>query len=574
MVQRMGEHRKAFAHDSVVQVAERLLKETDGTTSEHGYMAQWHLAQAHDALGDPVTATAFAQQAFETARAMGDRELQLKSLNQLSHLATVQSRYTDAYRYRRDHFALAMQHGDSAMLVASLNNMGNMFSHRLMTDSAEWAFRLGLAHVPGKGCFEEIIILSNLGGLLSEQGRHDEAIPLLERSVQRVDSSDHRSMARALNNLGFGLMEAGRHGDAIQVIDRSELHNQLSDRMLDLSIDNLDLRARSLSAQGRHAEAYATMRELKRAQDSLFASTLDERLLEQEKRFETQLKEEEIQRLDAVTSEQAAQIKARNLMLYGSLVLVLLAIAALLLIWRNFRQKRHHAEVLEGLNAELKDQKQKIEEINGLLRMKVLRTQMNPHFIYNCLNAIGNLVRKGDAVAASAYLDGFARLLRMVLDHSVKDRVPISQELDFLRQYLKLEALRFPDGLHYTVDADPGLIEDDVHVPALLVQPFVENAIWHGLAGKEGEKRLSVSFAEVDGVVRCNVEDNGVGRKAAPKRAHSDGSPSMGLQLTNERLQLLAFKLAGSGRIQFEDLHQADGTAAGTRVEVVLDGGT
>jgi len=304
---------------------------------------------------------------------------------------------------------------------------------------------------------------------------------------------------------------------------------------------------------------------------TFYARTANEQLLEQEKRFETKLKEEEIERLDAVTSEQAALLRARNTMLYGSLAMLVLALVAAVLLWRNFSQKRRHAEVLEGLNTELQDQKERIEEINRLLQLKVLRTQMNPHFIYNCLNAIANLVRKGDAVGAASYLDGFARLLRMVLDHSVKDRVPISEELDFLRQYLKLEALRFPDGLHYDVDADRDLLDEDVPVPALLVQPFVENAIWHGLATKEGEKRLSVRFEENGKGLRCVVEDNGVGRQAAPKRAHSDGSPSMGVQLTNERLQLLAFKLEEQGRtLRFQDLVAPDGSPAGTRVELVL----
>ena len=151
----------------------------------------------------------------------------------------------------------------------------------------------------------------------------------------------------------------------------------------------------------------------------------------------------------------------------------------------------------------------------------------------------------------------------------MKDRVPLSEEVAFLRQYLKLESLRLEDGLHYSVDAEKGLLEEDAPVPSLLVQPFVENAIWHGLSTKQGDKRLSVRFVERDGKVICQVEDNGVGRSAAPKRAHPDGSASMGLQLTNERLQLLAYQFEGSGRVSFIDL-ELDGVAAGTRVEIIL----
>lgn len=107
----------------------------------------------------------------------------------------------------------------------------------------------------------------------------------------------------------------------------------------------------------------------------------------------------------------------------------------------------------------------------------------------------------------------------MVLDHSVKDRVPHSDEIAFLRQYLKLGSLRLEDGLDHSVDAERDLLEEVAPVASLLVQPFVENAIWHGLSTKQGEKRVSVRFSERDGKVICQVEDNGVGRSAAPKRS-------------------------------------------------------
>lgn len=314
-----------------------------------------------------------------------------------------------------------------------------------------------------------------------------------------------------------------------------------------------------------HYERYIELK------DSLRSAGSEAELMRLRTAFETERAEKDNEILRATDREKTERLQRREQQLYGSLALALLALCAAVLVWRLLRQKRKHATLLEKLNTELKDQKERIEEINRLLQLKVLRTQMNPHFIYNSLNAIHNLVRKGEGVAASAYLDGFARLLRMVLDQSVKDQVPLPEEMAFLRQYLKLESMRFVDGLVYSVDADPQLSngDDDALVPTLLVQPFVENAIWHGLASKEGEKKLTVRFAERNGRVVCTVEDNGVGRKAAPQRQHPDGSASLGVQLTNERLQLLAYKLEGTGRIMITDLVEGD-RAMGTRVEVVL----
>ena len=194
---------------------------------------------------------------------------------------------------------------------------------------------------------------------------------------------------------------------------------------------------------------------------------------------------------------------------------------------------------------------------------------MNPHFIYNSLSAIAALTQKGEHVQALAYLQGFARLLRQVLDHSVADRVPLSEELDFLRQYLKLESLRFEGGIVYSVGAAPALLDDDVDVPALLVQPFVENAVWHGLAHREGDKRLTVRFEVGSRGVRCTVEDNGVGRGFVPG-PKPDGHKSLGVQLTNERLQLLSFRMGQEGRAHYEDLRAGDGSPGGTRVSLDL----
>lgn len=558
-------------HEDVLQRSTELLAQTpeaDRTTR----IALLDLkAKAHYSLQQLADASKAAQDLLAVAKEEGDTAAMIGALRIVSRTIDDGNRFEDALRTDREIYRLARRFGDPELLIEATHALGGRFLMVEQYDSTEHYYLEGLSIAPLdhplRTNFE-----GNLGKLYSETGRHEEAIALVERGLNTMRAEDHPRTYKMVNMLGFVMHNAGRHREAIALFAESEEMNQAGPQDLYTSLENLGFAAESQAAIGDHAEAYTSMLQLEDLLHTYYARTANEQLLELEKRFETKLKEEEIERLDAVTNEQAALLRARNLMLYGSLGTLLLALVAAVLLWRNFSQKRRHAEVLERLNGELKDQKERIEEINRLLQLKVLRTQMNPHFIYNCLNAIANLVRKGDAVGAASYLDGFARLLRMVLDHSVKDRVPISEELDFLRQYLKLEALRFPDGLHYEVDADRDLLDEDVPVPTLLVQPFVENAIWHGLANKEGEKRLSVRFEEHGESLRCVVEDNGVGRKAAPKRAHSDGSPSMGLQLTNERLQLLSFKLNGnSDRLRFHDLAQPDGTPAGTRVELVLE---
>jgi len=557
--------------DSVRLFAARLLNELPGSPSAARYEAEWHLASAVGMNDDPLGAIEHAQKAWLIARDMRDTVRILGSLYQLTKFNVEGRHYEEADRFRREHLALARGYGrDTVQHVLALNSMGSMFSRIERPDSEEYCYREGLRLLGDRTHIVKQALLGNLASTLSARGEHSEAAQLHEQVLDELDSTDLHNKAWTLSNLGRSLLYAKRYTEAIAAFDTGDSLNAASGNALDLAIDLAELRAECLEAMGDITGAYAMIRRARDLQDTLFDRSMNEQYLELEKRFETQLKEEEIQRLDAQAREQDERLRLRNVQLYGSLALAVLALSAALLVWRNLRQRRKYSATLEKLNAELSEQKTRIEEINRLLQLKVLRTQMNPHFIYNSLNAIHNLVRKGEAAAASAYLDGFARLLRMVLDHSVKERVPLADEIAFLRQYLKLEAMRFEDGLDYVVDADRALHDDeDLLVPTLLVQPFVENAVWHGLAPKQGERKLTVRFAMRGEQVVCTVEDNGVGRNATPKRAHPDGSASLGLQLTNERLQLLAFKLGDTGRVTFTDLTEG-GMPAGTRVEVVL----
>ncbi|MBK7751334.1 MAG: histidine kinase [Flavobacteriales bacterium] len=494
-VEQLKELRARGEHAPLETEAKRLL--ADAKTKDLRYEAEYHWAFARSGKDDPLGAVEHAQKALLVARGIADTSRVLASLYQLTKFNVEGRHFEEADRFRREHLALARAYGrDTIQQALALNSMGSMYSRIERPDSEEYCYREGLKLLGDSKHVVKQALLGNLASTLSAKGEHAEAAKLHEQVLAELDSTDLHNKAWTLSNLGRSLMYAKRYPEALAAFDTGDSLNAASGNALDLAIDLAELRAECLEAMGDITGAYAMIRRARDLQDTLFDRSMNEQYLELEKRFETQLKEEEIQRLDAQAREQDERLRLRNVQLYGSLALAVLALSAALLVWRNLRQRRKYSATLEKLNAELSEQKTRIEEINRLLQLKVLRTQMNPHFIYNSLNAIHNLVRKGEAAAASAYLDGFARLLRMVLDHSVKERVPLADEIAFLRQYLKLEAMRFEDGLEYVVDADRALLDDeDLLVPTLLVQPFVENAVWHGLAPKQGAKRLSVRFA-------------------------------------------------------------------------------
>ncbi len=243
---------------------------------------------------------------------------------------------------------------------------------------------------------------------------------------------------------------------------------------------------------------------------------------------------------------------------------------ALLLVWRGRSRKPESSPSPEPPKSVIAEEKEHIVDVGPLSHTDMLYTEMNPHFIHSNLTAIAGMLRKNEAVRASAYLDGFLRWLRMLVDQSGKEQIPLEDGIAFLRQYLKLEALRFPDGLDYSVEAEPTLLNADskVRVNTMLLQPFVESAIRERLASKEGAKIISVHFSMRDGKLIGTVEDNGVFPVVRNERDRPDESESAELRFSKQRLQLLSHKL-GNERITYWELKEGE-RSAGTRVEVWL----
>ncbi|WP_295121995.1 sensor histidine kinase [uncultured Chitinophaga sp.] len=206
------------------------------------------------------------------------------------------------------------------------------------------------------------------------------------------------------------------------------------------------------------------------------------------------------------------------------------------------------------------------------LEMKALRAQMNPHFIFNSLNSIQTFMMKNETEQALSYLGRFARLIRNVLDHSQLNNISIAKELDMLENYLELEKLRLADQFTYQVVIDPELDVDYMEIPSMIIQPFLENAIWHGLLHKSGKGLLILSFHIVNDRILCTIEDNGVGREAAiaMKQGNGQKHASKGLQITRDRLSLYNSRFDMDASFDIEDLKDEHEKATGTRVNLWL----
>ncbi|WAC14521.1 sensor histidine kinase [Dyadobacter pollutisoli] len=207
------------------------------------------------------------------------------------------------------------------------------------------------------------------------------------------------------------------------------------------------------------------------------------------------------------------------------------------------------------------------------MEMKALRAQMNPHFIFNCLNSINRYIVKSDNATASLYLTRFSKLIRLILDNSNSKKVLLSNELEALKLYIEMERIRFDEKFEYHINLGEEVNADSVEVPSLIIQPYVENAIWHGLLHKETSGSLWVHVNMLDdNMLECVVEDNGIGReKARDFRSKSATSKkSLGMKLTEDRIAVLNQYAQTSASVEIIDLVDGDHKAAGTRVVIKI----
>ena len=279
-----------------------------------------------------------------------------------------------------------------------------------------------------------------------------------------------------------------------------------------------------------------------------------------EQRFELLNKQKLIgqQQLKIQVQKLKSESVLRNILIGGILMILLLGV----ILFRNIILKRKNEKL--GNEKTQTDLKHKATE----LEMQALRAQMNPHFIFNCLSSINRFVLKNETEAASDYLTKFSRLIRMALNNSNKTFITLEDELATLKLYMDMERLRFKNSFDYNISFTNSIDTDNVYVPPLLLQPFVENAIWHGLMHKEGQGRLEIELCIEDKTLTCTMTDNGIGRKKAAvlKSKSAEKQKSLGLQITHERLALLNLNMNEQTSFNFEDIIDDEGNDAGTRV--------
>src|SRR5690606_15381521 len=194
-------------------------------------------------------------------------------------------------------------------------------------------------------------------------------------------------------------------------------------------------------------------------------------------------------------------------------------------------------------------------------------SQMNPHFIFNSLNSISDFILRNDLHAADYYLGKFAKLMRMILENSHEREITLYDDLNILRIYMELEAMRMGRRFVYDIQIDPSIDPETTLVPPLLLQPFVENSIWHGFARLSEGGKIVIKVRQEDDMIHFIIEDNGIGRSQTARREESNNTKekvSMGMRITQDRIDIINKIKKANAEMAFSNLQQ------GLRVDLKL----
>jgi tetratricopeptide (TPR) repeat protein len=391
---------------------------------------------------------------------------------------------------------------------------------------------------------------ANIGWNYYRENMFDSSIVSYERSLKYSTLGNNISIsANSYGNLGTINRDLGNHGKAIKYYQQSiEQANKVSD-WYTLSWVYNDMHQLYL-AERDTINAFKSFVLFKQFNDSVIIRRNSQGLTEARVRYEADMHNKEVALL-------SLRLKNNRLLNVGILGFFILAVIIGLLLFRGLKLKDRRR---------MSEMNRKISELTQVN----LRQQMNPHFIFNTLNSIQYYMYQHDKLATNTYLTKFSSLMRKVLENSNHTSIPLRDELDALHLYLELESLRFKDRFEYNIYVDEEIDTLLFKIPTMLIQPFVENSICHGLMPKADKGFVKIDLKLNTDHIICTIEDNGIGREAAGERTKQKNGNhnSMGTRIVSSRLDLVNELYGTSLSTVYTDLKNDKGEPEGTRVQI------
>ena len=390
-------------------------------------------------------------------------------------------------------------------------------------------------------------------GVLEEQGNHLDAAEKQFQIAINLTDTGNSSLERimALRGMGSISIKRGDYADALRYLEEGYYYASNAG-MRDVSADFLNLMYQANAKNGNYQAALFAFEQYVSLKDSMFNASSNDKLIEFEGRYKNSLRQKtiELQQIEIETRKME-----NRLLIIISIAITLVMLGFFLIIRRNIKHKvsiQHHI----------------METRINQARQQALRAQINPHFVSNALNSIQNYYLNGDLEKATGYLADFGQLIRSVLECSTQDLISVADEIRFLNHYLSLEQLRMSDKFTWEIIREGEMREQETFIPPLLVQPYIENSIWHGISHLDGQGKILVIFSAADSGINVIIEDNGVGIEQSlklkeqfpPKRS------SYAMSINRERIKLMKDFLGQEIGINISDLSKTGG--CGTRVTI------
>lgn len=535
------------------------------------------------------------EKALALARQIPDSVLMAYSLNNLGVAYRRLDENEKAFNYHFEALKIAQDIGNVRNQAIAINSIGNIQLTLGNYKEAIEEFKKSLQiEIKAQNPLGMAINYANIGACWEGLKQLDKAVPLYEKSLYyNKQAESYTGMAICYNLLGNVYMKQGDYDRALSYLQRAlSIHNKVRDkinvaenyitigkillkqRKTDPAIESmqhgLDLAiainsrymmveawqaiAEAQSQKGQAEQAYRAMQNAFRLRDSLYIQQSGPQMAKMRTLYELDKKDNQIKLLQQANQIKELKLTRQRLLALSAVIILLLVIIALFLYNRQRRIKAHRRILLYELQS--------------------LRSQMNPHFIFNSLNSIHKYIWSNEQEEASEYLAKFSRLMRLILENTRFRTVALTNEIEFLHLYVGLEVIRCNDRFVPSIEVSEDINPSEILVPSMIIQPFVENAIWHGLAHRDqAGGKLQIRFYRKETLLICEVEDNGIGRKRAKeiKAGKVPTHQSIGIEVTEARMQLLKTITKNKNtQVHVIDLENKDREPAGTKVVLHL----
>ncbi len=511
-------------------------------------------------LSDYEKAIDLFQQSYLIKEKLSDQKGMANSLNNIASIYQMMGNLPEALKNYEKTLKIHQARGLKLNIAVTAGNIGTVYAEMNNDQKSLEYYNISLDNYRETNNIKGIAVtLSNIGDIYSRMGKSEQSLKFyLDALKQQEQIEDKQEIAVTLRRIGDLYAERHDYVEAGDYLRRSlALSKELnsSKEIMDASSSL----ANTYFHLGKSSQAYEMLLASQNLKDSLFNEEKHRQIVEMQTKFDTERKDNEIKSLKQEKNIRELQAARQKYFIYFIIsFLLLIGLIGLFLFSRFRNRQKEHQLSLEMANLEIEQ--------------RLLLVQINPHFIFNALGSILNVIQNDNSTLAARLLTKFAKLMRMNLENSRNSSISLEDEVLSLKYYLEIEQQRLDSKFDFSIEISEDLEADKIYLPPMLIQPLVENAILHGIRNKEGKGHIILQFTKTAKHLQCIVEDDGVGRARANelKAAKPRQKKSMGTQLITERLKLLNLYTSTHYYLDPEDLKDEDGNAKGTRVKLLI----